>query len=81
MNTKQKQKTKKELIQILQKNNHPNSVHLDKFSKSQLHEMLEQSSLKQLPDVRLSDSIEHKDNVIQNISQILLPKTIEKKNS
>lgn len=81
MNTKQKQKTKKELIQILQKNNHPNSVHLNKFSKSQLNEMLEQSSLKQLPDVRLSDSIEHKDNVIQNISQILLPKTIEKKNS
>ena len=74
-----KQKTKKELIQILHEHNHPNSLHLNKFSKNELHEMLEKASLKKLPDVRSSESIENKDEVIKNIRQILLPKKTEKK--
>lgn len=71
-----KQKTKKELIQILQEHNHPNSIHLNKFSKSQLIQMVKDSCLKtsSLPAILLRDDIENEDEVIQNICQILLPK-------
>ena len=68
-----KQKTKKELIQILQENNHPNSLHLDKFSKNQLQKIFDESCLKKLPDILVGDGIENKEEVIQQICQIVLP--------
>ena len=71
-----KEKTKKELIHILQKNNHPNSVHLAKFTKTQLQELVKDSSLKTLPPevCLMMNDIEKKEEVIQNICKILLPK-------
>jgi len=71
-----KQKTKKELIQILQEHNHPNSIHLEKFSKTQLTQMVKDSCLKtsSLPAILLRGDIENEEEVIQNIRQILLPK-------
>lgn len=68
-----RKKNKKELIEILRHNNHPNSVNLEKFTKEQLKEIIEKSCLISLTPINTINN-EEKEKIIENISTILKPK-------